>query len=161
MLLDSLVSLPDDMLTKVDRATMAASLEARVPLLDHRLVEMGWRLPPHAKIRDGQGKWILRSILDRYVPRSLTERPKMGFDPPLSEWLRGPLRPWAEEQLSTAALEASGLLEAAPIRRAWESHLAGRTNEDYRLWHVLMLQSWLDANRSPASSGPAAAGERR
>lgn len=143
--LDTAMVLPDDMLVKVDRASMAASLELRVPLLDHRLVEWAWRLPTAAKIRNGKGKWLLRRVLDRYVPTPLVDRPKMGFDPPLGAWLRGPLRPFAEELLAASRLADQGWFDPAPVRARWAEHLTGRRNHDYELWSVLMFQSWLDA----------------
>jgi asparagine synthase (glutamine-hydrolysing) len=140
-LLDTLTYLPDDVLTKVDRATMAVGLEGRNPLLDHRVVEAAWRLPPHMKLRGGEGKWILREILARYVPRELFERPKMGFAVPIGAWLRGPLRDWAADLLDPAAIAADGILAPAPIAAAWAAHQAGE-DRTYALWTVLMFRSW-------------------
>ena len=142
---DTLSTLPDEMLVKVDRASMAFGLEVRVPLLDHRVVQAAWALPPELRINAGTGKRALRLVLDRYVPPHLVTRPKTGFDPPLAEWLRGPLRPWADDLLSESRLRAQGLLDAAPVRARWDQLLAGRSGQDYAMWAVLMFQAWLDS----------------
>lgn len=143
MYFDQISYLPDDILTKVDRASMAASLEVREPLLDYRLLELAWRLPLSMKVRGGKGKLVLRSVLGRYVPEALIERPKMGFGIPLEEWLRGPLRDWAESLLDPAALRAQGFLDVQPVRAKWEDLLAGRGSWKFHVWAVLMFQAWL------------------
>jgi asparagine synthase (glutamine-hydrolysing) len=135
--------LPDDLLVKVDRASMNASLEARAPLLDHRVVELAFAMPGHALTRQGVGKWALRQVLYRYVPKALIERPKTGFSVPLAEWLRGPLRGWAEDLLAFDNVCRAGFLDPLPIRSLWAEHLSGRFDRSSYLWNVLMFQAWL------------------
>ena len=147
MALDAVTYLPDDILTKVDRAAMAVSLETRVPLLDHRIVEFAWTLPPHFRIRNNEGKWLLRRVLEKYVPRELFNRPKSGFSAPLGDWLRGPLRDWAEELLAEDRLLREGFFHPEKIRQSWNAHLKGSGNRQYHLWDVLMFQAWHEANK--------------
>jgi len=150
--LDQVAYLPDDLLTKLDRATMAVSLEGRVPMLDHRLVEFAWRWPHDLKVRKGVGKWPLRTLLRRYLPSDLVDRPKAGFSVPVAQWLRAPLREWSEELLDAHRLRQDGYLEATVVRRAWLEHLSGERNREHQLWAVLMFQAWLDAWRTTSAT---------
>jgi asparagine synthase (glutamine-hydrolysing) len=142
---DTLTYLTDDILCKVDRAAMACSIETRVPFLDHRVVELAWRLPQHMKVRGNTGKWAMRQLLYKYVPRELIERPKVGFAVPIGQWMRCQLRDWAEDLLNEKKLREQGYLNPKPLRRRWEEHLSGRRDHTSSLWAILMFQSWLQA----------------
>jgi len=144
MAMDAGQYMADDILVKVDRAAMANSLETRVPLLDHRVVELAWKIPQHMKIRGGVGKWILREVLYRHVPREMIERPKKGFTIPLGQWLRGPLRDWAESLLNVNRLEQEGYFIPSAVRGVWAEHLQGKRDHGRKLWSILMFQAWLE-----------------
>jgi asparagine synthase (glutamine-hydrolysing) len=150
MVLDAVTYLPDDILAKVDRASMATSLEVRVPLLDPGIVSFAWSLPPSMKISDGRGKQPLRGLLGRRLPQELLNGPKMGFGIPLGDWLRGPLRDWAEDLLDAKRLRNEGIIHEPSVRSAWNEHLSGRRNRQYELWDVLMLEAWLGSQLDPA-----------
>jgi len=142
MYADALDYLPDDILVKVDRAAMSTSLETRVPLLDHRVVELAWRLSIETKARDGVGKWPLKQILYKYVPRAIVDRPKMGFGVPIEHWLRGELRDWAQDLLSPRRLDSGGFFDSGAVAAEWALHSSGRKDRHYGLWTVLMFQAW-------------------
>ncbi len=147
MYLDTVSYLPDDILTKVDRAAMSVSLETRVPMLDYRVVEFAWKLPLHLKIRENHGKWLLRQLLFKYVPKELIERPKMGFGVPIDFWLRGSLRDWAESLLDSSRLSREGYFNEKIVRRIWNDHISGKRNYQHQLWSILMFQSWMESNK--------------
>ena len=149
MIIDTMTYLPDDILVKVDRASMAVSLESRTPFLDHRIVDFAWRIPQSLKINKGSSKWILREILYKHVPKHLINRPKMGFAVPIDSWLRGPLRDWAENLLDENRLKQEGFFHPEPIRNKWLEHLSGKKNWQHFLWNVLMFQSWLNTQKLP------------
>ncbi|MBU6315801.1 MAG: asparagine synthetase B, partial [Acidobacteria bacterium] len=148
MLVDTAAVLPDQMLVKVDRASMAVALEVRVPLLDHRLLEWSWRQPTHIRTSGGVGKLVLRRVAERTLPSDIVRRPKMGFDPPLGGWLRGELRPWAEDLLRSPRCVEEGWLDGAALRSTWAQHLDGKRNNEYRVWAVLMLEQWMETHHT-------------
>ena len=143
MMLDTLQYLPDDILVKLDRASMWVGLEARVPMLDHSVFEFAWALPEKLKIRNGTGKWILKKLLERYLPRHLFDRPKMGFGIPIGQWLREDLKEWAEDLLNSTRLTHEGYFKPETVHQVWQEHLAGRRNHQHMLWPLLMFQAWL------------------
>jgi asparagine synthase (glutamine-hydrolysing) len=147
MALDVRNYLPDDILVKVDRASMAVSLETRAPLLDHRVVEFAASVPLSQKLRGSTGKWIVRQVLDKYVPRHLIERPKMGFGIPIDSWLRGPLKEWAGDLLDESRLRREGLIDPKPIRTLWEQHQTGLRQGHFLLWDVIMFEAWMHEMR--------------
>jgi asparagine synthase (glutamine-hydrolysing) len=148
MLVDSLSYLPDDILAKVDRASMAVSLESRIPLLDYRIVEFAQKMPLHLKVKAGQTKWCLRQILDTYVPRQLIERPKKGFGVPLAAWLRGPLKSWAEDLLNPQVIQQQQFFDAAMVAQMWSQHQSGVADWHFQLWNILVFQQWLGAQNA-------------
>jgi asparagine synthase (glutamine-hydrolysing) len=151
MYVDTLTYLSDDILTKVDRATMGVSLETRIPLLDHRIVEFAWQLPLSLKARNGKSKWLIRQVLSKYLPGTMFERPKMGFGLPIDQWLRGPMRDWAESLLDEKVLRDQGFFDPNPIRQKWQEHLSGVNNWQYQLWSILIFQAWLEEQEARAA----------
>jgi asparagine synthase (glutamine-hydrolysing) len=147
MYLDTLNYLTDDILCKVDRAAMSNSLETRVPFLDHKIVELAWRMPLEMKINHSEGKSILRNILYKHVPKKLIERPKAGFSIPLGDWLKGPLKEWAEVLLESSRIEKEGYLNSSYVNQLWVEHLAGKRDGTFKIWSILMFQSWLESTK--------------
>ena len=153
MYTDTMEYLPGDILAKVDRASMGVSLESRIPLLDHHVVELAWRLPFHMKIRDGSRKWVLKQVLRKYVPDGLVNRPKKGFAIPVGDWVRGPLRDWAEDLLSEKRLKDEGYLNAGLVREQWSRHMKAMPGGDDATWQLLMFQEWLRSTSVESSGG--------
>ena len=147
MYLDSINYLPNDILVKVDRAAMASSLETRMPLLDHRLVEFAWSIPLEYKVKNNRTKWILREVLKRYLPDNLVERPKTGFGVPIAEWLRGPLRNWANDLLDEKLISSQGFFSYKPIKFKWKQHIKGNFDYSKEIWTILMFQAWLQRKK--------------
>jgi asparagine synthase (glutamine-hydrolysing) len=152
MYCDAVSYLPDDIMCKVDRASMAVSLETRAPFLDHRVAALAARIPAGMNVRGGGGKRVLKALLFRHAPASLFERPKAGFGLPVGEWIKGPLRPWAEELLDPAALRADGWFDVDKVARRWREHLAGRRDSTPALWAILMFQAWQREQRTVAAA---------
>jgi asparagine synthase (glutamine-hydrolysing) len=146
MAIDAITYLPNDILVKIDRAAMSSSLETRTPFLNHKLIEYVWKIPHSLKLRNGDGKWILKQILNQYVPKNLVDRPKMGFGIPLASWLRGPLRDWVENLINEKKLLKAGFLNPKLVRQKWELHLSNKKNTHYELWNVLMFLAWMEDN---------------
>jgi asparagine synthase (glutamine-hydrolysing) len=145
MYLDTVTYLPDDILVKVDRASMGASLETRAPFVDHEVIEFAWTLPLSMKVREGKGKYVVRQLLERFVPPELTDRPKAGFGIPLGAWLRTDLRDWAESTLDVSRMRSQGYLDASAVQTIWRDHLSGKRDCGFQLWSILMLQAWLES----------------
>ena len=145
MCLDQAGYLPGDNLVKVDRASMAVSLETRLPLLSHEVVDFAWRIPVSMKVKDNVSKWVLRKVLYKYVPKDLVDRPKMGFSVPIGTWLRGELKIWAEDLLGTVGSIAGGVLQEKPVMKTWDEHISGQRDHSHRLWTILMFLSWAES----------------
>ena len=158
MYLDLVYYLPDDILEKLDRAAMGASLETRIPFLNERVVDFAWSLPSKMKLRNGQAKWILRQVLYKHVPRALVDRPKTGFNVPIGPWLRGPLRDWAEALLDPVRLRERGFLNEKLVQQKWEEHRSGSSGSEHLIWNVLMFEAWLSDSATQRTAGYELAG---
>src|SRR5882762_6272169 len=152
MYLDTVNYLPDDILVKVDRASMGASLETRAPFLDHEIIEFAWSLPLAMKIRGGTGKYVLREVLKKFVPPQLTDRPKAGFAIPIGAWLRKELRDWGQSALDPTKMRDQGYLDVDAVQKKWQEHLSGRRDWEQQIWNILTLQSWLECHASDGKS---------